>query len=55
LLGIGETFIYTKPEVETENIGTVEQNYKNGNFSMELPYSIKNKATTAGVEYIFKN
>ncbi len=51
--GLGEAFKYTKPE-KTNKVGTVLENYKAGAFALELPFSFKNRATTAGVEYIFK-
>ncbi len=51
--GLGEAFKYTKPE-KTDKVGTVLENYRTGAFTLELPFSFKNRASTAGVEYIFK-
>ncbi|MGL5617926.1 MAG: hypothetical protein ACRCWU_02635 [Metamycoplasmataceae bacterium] len=52
---LGEAFKYKKPENQPEGIiGTVLDNYRNGAFSFDLPFSLKNIASNAGVEYIFK-
>ncbi|MGL5732597.1 MAG: hypothetical protein ACRCXE_00790 [Metamycoplasmataceae bacterium] len=52
---LGEAFKYKRPEEQPEGtVGTVLENYRNGAFTFDLPFSFKNTASNAGVEYIFK-
>lgn len=54
-IGLGEAFEYKRPESQpAETVGTVLENYKNNAFTFNIPFSFKNRASNAGVEYIFK-
>lgn len=60
IIGLGEAFEYTKPttpittKTGEPKIGTILENYQKNAFTFDLPFSFKNRATNAGVEYIFK-
>ncbi|MGL6125453.1 MAG: hypothetical protein ACRC1F_03170, partial [Metamycoplasmataceae bacterium] len=54
-VGLGEAFEYKRPDSQPEgSVGTVLENYQQNAFTFDLPFSFQNRATNAGVEYIFK-
>lgn len=52
--GLYESFIFLKPEDWEKNTLTIRESYEKSYFDMVVPPSYQNKASNAGVEYIFK-
>lgn len=53
IIGINEAFVFKK-ENSDDAIGTVLESYEKGLFDFVVPASYKNRASNAGVEYVFK-